>query len=378
MHRAWAGDEMKLGRPHTAPTGSVEEAAAYWVMRLDSPGCAPSDRAAFEKWRATHPSHGRAYASARRALAAVDQHLGSAELTGLGERVFRETGKSPKPLRRYAGIGFAAACSLILGVLLYPPNPTDPRLDQQPRIAAGTFETAVGERSTVGLSDDSSVTLNTDTVVEVRFGEHSDIRRLVLVRGQAHFEVAKDPRPFEVLAGGRRIVAMGTAFDVRIDAELGVLVTLLEGRVAVDEATQGATALAPTRNSVGVGASGGTVLNAGEQLIARRNELPRVVRVDMEQVAGWRAGQLVFRDDPLRDVINEINRYSTRKLVLDDDERLNGIQIGGVFKTGSTESFLAAVAELYPVEAHRLGPDQIALVWVDEASGRQGSAQQED
>ena len=236
---------MKPIRLHTVPTGSAAEAAAYWVMRLDSPGCAPSDRAAFEKWRATHPSHAWAYAKARRALAAVDQHLGSAELTGLGERVFRETGKTPRPLRRYAGIGCALACSLILGVMLYPPNADAPGIGPEPRFAASTFETAVGERSTVGLPDDSSVTLNTDTVVEVRFVENSDVRRLVLVRGQAHFEVAKDPRPFEVLAGGRRIVAMGTAFDVRIDPQLGVRVTLLEGRVAVDEGIQDATALSP-------------------------------------------------------------------------------------------------------------------------------------
>ena len=83
MLRAWAGDEMKLVRL-TKPAGSVEEAAAYWVMRLDSPGCAPADRAAFEKWRAAHPSHAEAYSSARRALAVVDQHVGSAELTRLG------------------------------------------------------------------------------------------------------------------------------------------------------------------------------------------------------------------------------------------------------------------------------------------------------
>ena len=365
---------MKRIRLHTMPEGSVEEAAAYWVMRLDSPGCTPSDRAAFQKWRATHPSHGRAYARARRALEAVDQHLGSAELTELGERVFRETGKSPRPLRRYAGIGSVAACALILGVLLYPPNPADPESDQQPRIAAGTFETAIGERSTVALSDDSSVTLNTDTVVEVRFAENPDIRRLVLVRGQAHFEVAKDPRPFEVLAGGRRIVALGTAFDVRIDTELGVLVTLLEGRVAVDDGIPPASVLSPPQDLSGVAALGGTVLNAGEQLIARRDEPQRIVRADVEQVAGWRAGRLVFRDDPLPEVVNEINRYSTRKLVLDDDVRLDGIQIGGVFKAGSTDSFLRAVEELYPVEAHPLGPDQVALVWVHEASDTPGSA----
>lgn len=43
------------------------------------------------------------------------------------------------------------------------------------------------------------------------------------------------PRPFEVLADGRRIVALGTAFDIRIDEERGVFVTLVEGRIAVEE-----------------------------------------------------------------------------------------------------------------------------------------------
>src|SRR5690606_34195438 len=83
-------------------------------------------------------------------------------------------------------------------------------------LATQAFRTELGQRSTVTLPDGSVVTLNTDTVVRTRAdGE----RRLVyLDKGQAFFEVAKDPRrPFVVTAAGRTVTALGTAFDVRVD-----------------------------------------------------------------------------------------------------------------------------------------------------------------
>ncbi len=364
---------MKLVSIDKVSKRPVEEAAAYWVVRLDAPGCRPADRAAFEKWRATHASHADAYARARRALAIVDQNLDSVELMDLGERVLEEAGTSRRPSFRSAGIGLAVACAMVLGVALFLQNSVEPDIDRQLRTIESSFETAVGERSTVVLPDDSVVTLNTDSLVEVPHVGNADVRRLILVRGQAHFAVEKDARPFEVLAGDQRIVALGTAFDVRIDEDLGVLVTLVEGRVSVSEGRVRDTAAVSPGSADG--ASGGeasarTVLRAGEQLIARPDAPPEVIIADVEQVVGWREGQLVFRNDPLRNVVKEINRYSTKKLVVDDDARLDGIQIGGVFKTGSTASFVAAVEELYPVEARRVAADQVALVWVDQTIDR--------
>ena len=57
---------------------------------------------------------------------------------------------------------------------------------------------------------------------------------MALLRGQAHFDVVRERRSFEGLADGRRVVALRTALDVRIDDGRGVLVTLVEGRVAID------------------------------------------------------------------------------------------------------------------------------------------------
>ena len=212
--------------------------------------------------------------------------------------------------------------------------------------------------------------MNTNSLIKLRFNENSDIRQLVLLRGQAHFEVRKDPRPFEVLAGGHRIVALGTAFDVRLDAELGVQVTLMEGQVTVDEVVESVANIATKTSTVPETSTTTetptrTDLKAGEQLIARHHEPPTVVKADLEQVVGWREGRLVFRDDPLRDAVKEINRYSTKQLFISDDERLETLRVSGVFRTGSTAAFVTALETFYPLKGERIAYNRTELQWWD-------------
>ncbi len=356
---------MRLVNTDRFSNRSVDEAAAYWVMRLDAPGCAPSDRAAFEEWRRADAEHAEAYERARRALALVDRHLGSIELTDMGEQVFVET-KSGHKSRFRRNAGAALAASLLLGAVLLFQLVQDPAPEQPVQVADNRFETAIGERSTVTLPDDSAVSLNTNTLVEVRFTQNSDTRQLVLVRGQAHFDVRKDPRPFEVIAGDRRVVAIGTAFDIRIDDELGVMVTLVEGRVSVEEDASEVDSTSSNLTDAGAHLQHRTVLEAGEQLIARPDRTEEVVLADIEQVVGWREGQLVFKNDPLHHVIREINRYSTEQIVI-DDERVGALEIrAAAFTAGSTTKFVSAVEGMLPVKAQRVALDKIALVWEDE------------
>ena len=76
-------------------------------------------------------------------------------------------------------------------------------------------------------------------------------------------------------------------------------------------------------------------------------------------------GKLLFRDQALPDAVSEINRYSRRKLVVDDDARLDAIRISGVFLAGSTRSFIEAVETVHPVKAHPIAWDRIELFWLD-------------
>ena len=352
---------MSTHRPRHAPQGHLE-AAAYWVLRLEGPDCSPADRAAFEAWRTESEDHARAFAQARDALGTLDRHLNDPELTALGERVFEATHMPRQRLLQRAVAGLAAGVAVLLGAALYWQNAPEPAVRAAQAPAASTFETALGERSTVELSDDSTITLNTDSRIAVHFTERSDARRLTLERGEAHFQVAKDPRPFEVLAGNRRIVALGTAFDVRLLPDQdSVLVTLVEGRVLVD--TVGSADADPAR------APGEhpphTQLEAGEQLVVKPDAPPTVLDADLERAAGWREGRLLFRDHALPDAVSEINRYSRRKLVVDDDARLDAIRISGVFLAGSTRSFIEAVETVHPVKAHAVAWDRVELFWLD-------------
>ena len=336
--------------------------AAYWAVRLDSKDCGPADRAAFEAWRNAEDANADAAVRVQRALAGVDRHSASPELTALGDQTLADTAT---PRWRWSA---AAAALLAIGAVVLavaPRDRTEPP-DREARALAEplVFDTAVGERSTVALPDESIVTLNTDSLLHARFARQSDVRRVTLVRGQAHFDVKPDPRPFEVLAANRRIIALGTTFDVRIDPEFGVQVTLLEGRVSVDEiesAASGAegSGMSPTR----------TDLQPGEQFTSGSVVPAKVTPDDMERATSWREGRLVFRDDPLATAVREINRYSLDKLHIDDNARLHDIRISGVFRTGSTRTFVTAVQTVHSIEARSVGPGHTELSWRDPDPG---------
>lgn len=345
---------MSAKRTHPSETRrTIEETAAYWAMRVNSPQCRPTDRAALEAWRREQPAHAEAYARTERALAFVDSQLGSPELSALGDQVLAETRRVPWQWFRVTA-GAAAVLTLAVGLYFTVFNPHDAG---SVRHMANTYETAIGERSTAILPDGSTVILNTDSRLVVDYT--SDVRRLTLAKGQALFEVTKDPkRPFEVLASDRRIVAVGTAFDVRVDTGVGVQVTLLEGRVSVDEVFTETVAETAGRES--------NELSAGEQLIARVNTPTVVAAVaadDIERITSWRDGLLVFRDEPLANAIKEINRYSTTQLLLNDDPRLAGIKISGVFRAGRTTSFILALEAVHPISAQQVAADRITLLW---------------
>src|SRR5262249_55156254 len=136
---------------------------------------------------------------------------------------------------------FAAAAAIIVAVVAFYALPSSLQYGSAAgptragqKLDGGIFTTAVGERSTVALSDGSSVVLDTQSRIDVAYSP--DQRRVRLTSGQAWFQVAHNAGwPFVVEAGDRRITALGTAFDVRLgNRENSVQVTLVEGKVAVE------------------------------------------------------------------------------------------------------------------------------------------------
>lgn len=211
--------------------------------------------------------------------------------------------------------------------------------------APTVYRTGPGERRVATLSDGSQIELDSSTEVRIRYSEQA--RDLWLQRGQARFAVAHgDRRPFSVVAGGQKVVATGTSFDVDMLGS-ALYVTLLEGHVRVSE--QDAQ---PRTNAH-------TELDPGQQLVVSQQGEARVVPANIERVLAWQSGQLIFDDEPLATAIERVNRYTVEHLVI-ADPRVGELRISGVFHTNNVRGFVETLTSYLPVQAEGR-PDGIVL-----------------
>lgn len=336
---------------------SPAEAAARWAVRLDGDSVPDEDRRAFEAWRNHSIENAAAYERATAAMRVFDDAQDDQHLDALRRAALRY-----QPERSFLGAKTLAAgiALLAIGLATLIAFQGGPNLFKRAPVAslyekgAADYVTRRGEKLDVTLPDGSAITLNTDTDLDVAFdGRH---RTVEVLRGQAFFNVAKDPlRPFIVVAGGKQIVAVGTAFDVRLDKER-VEVLLVEGRVVVENVTQAGSA-APTAET----ANASIHLNPGEALVATDKEVIHAAAQDAERLLKWRDGLIEFDNTTLAEAVAEFNRYSAQTIRI-EDPKLATLPISGVFRTNSQRKFLEAVTNVHPVSVEYRGTDEFALV----------------
>lgn len=199
--------------------------------------------------------------------------------------------------------------------------------------AVDHYRTEIGEKRTVRLADGSVVRLNTGSSIEVALGKKE--RSIRLLRGEASFDVAHDTvRPFIVDADGAKVRAVGTAFSVRLRADLAE-VTVTQGVVLVrDDQSAGRRVTAGNAAAVRQGAIAVTPL-AGRD-IARR--------------LAWQQGRLSFDGDTLAQAVEEFNRYRTSPIVI-GDPALSGLRIGGTFRSDRSDDFAHALEQSFGIRA---------------------------
>ena len=311
---------------------AIRDQAIAWRMRHEE-GLSAAEQAAFDAWLA-EPRHHDAYAAADTLWAASGELERHPQFEATRAWAEQASGRAWMT-RRAMAAAFAAVVVGAGGLFGYLQTLPKPLVDQ-------SFRTAIGQQATVSLPDGSQLTLNTDTVVRTRADEN---RRLVyLDRGQAFFKVARDARhPFVVQAAGRTVTALGTAFDVRV-ADGGLKVVLVEGKVRV----QSAKPIAPTAPPMT------TDMAAGSQLVAVSDADWRLTSTNVARETSWLTGQLVFDDQSLAAIVEEMNRYSKRKMVV--DEGVAERRLSGNFTPGDVHGFSQALRAAGLAEL-RDGPD---------------------
>lgn len=202
------------------------------------------------------------------------------------------------------------------------------------------YRTTVGAVAAIPMSDGSKVTLNTNSQIRIAITERE--RRVHLGRGEAFFEVAKDPsRPFVVVAGDCKVVAVGTKFSVWREAgEVRVAVT--EGRVRVERSDGDASP--QTADEV----TAGSIAHAGDAgVLVQRKHLREV-----EEDLSWLRGFLFFHDVPLAEAVAEFNRYNRVRIVI-ASPNIAAIRIGGNFRSTNVAGFVRLLQDGFSIHVEQ-------------------------
>lgn len=288
----------------------IKTRAAEWIARLHAGDCTPLDHDRFREWLTSDPRNGPVF-----------EHMTELwELSGGLPRpapvaIPTRATRSPALSRRHALAGLVATVFLAA-----PP--------WEGAHASRIEETGTGSIRDIRITPHAHCRLDTRTRLVV--GRNGQQARLC--HGQVMLSVA-GPDPFHLSADGMTVQLHDqTAADIRINRS-NTEVTAVRGKVFLT-----ATALREA----------GRWVMPGQRLRMYRNGGWNIDYPDLETLLSWQGGELVFRNQPLAEVIEEINRYASRQIVL-SAPRLASQRLSGVYHVRQGDAFLQMLPRLLPL-----------------------------
>lgn len=351
---------------------SLEAKAAEWLAKLDADNPSNEDLEAFRRWINKDKAHYQAFESMIdfwEDLNVLTQVVSPRE----ENRQHRSVKSNPYSMRNGIGVVMSGLCAfaMIIACVVLAPHLITP--------SPSVYLTEIGEQKIIELPDHTMVFLNTNSRLEVNYGQQK--RRVSLVHGEAHFDVFHNPDvPFEVYAGERLVRALGTAFTVHV-RKVDVEVVVTEGIVEIDtqkpvvrnvtfieenaSSNQAEESRSASDSSVSTPVfAGGIQVKAGSSAVysdEALGEIKLMLAEKIEEKLSWRQGILIFKGEPLESVVSEISRYTPLEIII-PEKRVRELKVGGLFKVGDTESLFEALREGFGIHATKTVDDQIYLV----------------
>src|SRR5690606_13862251 len=172
------------------------------------------------------------------------------------------------------------------------------------------YTTGFGEQMTIQLPDESIIQLNSNSTLTWGREWENEGERIVNLEGEAFFQVEHlDGLPFVVNTDDISVHVTGTQFNVNSRRQK-TMVYLDEGKVnvAVKERPDEKYAMEPGEELV--------YQASADQLEQKKVEAP-------EEISGWKEGVLVFREEPLMDVLESVSDIYGKEFVTKDSALLH-------------------------------------------------------
>ena len=310
--------------------------AKDWLVRLTSGDATHDDLCALDAWRNQSTAHAEALVRASRFW----KELGPA-VAAVAAVATREHGRAaPRRERRVSRRGLLAggfcAAGAVAAVAVRPPLGLWPSLSD----LAADYRTGTGQQRRVAVDAGISVELNTATSLNLRHSGSDS--RIELISGEAVVATTKPEQYVTVLAHNGRVSTFAqTVFSLRCGGDR-VKVTCLEGEVQVAYGDRVA------------------ILRRQQQIAYDGQGLGGTRNVDGAVVTSWRQGMLVFQNDPLVDVIEEVNRYRRGRIVLTNADLGNRL-VTARFRLDRLDDVVVQVSQVFGARVRSLPGDIIFL-----------------
>ncbi|MGA4636218.1 FecR domain-containing protein [Pseudomonas solani] len=299
----------KPGEQRIAP--AIAAQAVQWLVELQGGTPSRQRQDAWQRWRAADPEHERAWQrieSVNQGLRGLNTPSALAALDAPSSRSRRDALKLLTLLVIAGGGALAVRESDPLLAL---------RADQS---------TAVGERRKLTLADGSTLSLNTDSALDIRFDARQ--RLLHLRQGEMLVEAVEEARPLRVETPQGLILLHGGRLAVRLQ-ERRSQVSLFTGEAQVFSHGQRLALQPGQRLNLDARGSGAT-------------------QVADENSVAWINGMLVASSMRLGDFLAELGRYRHGRIGC--DPAIADLRLSGTYPLDHTDSILAMLPRTLPVE----------------------------
>lgn len=292
----------------------LSEQAAGWFVRLVANDLSPRERRDYLTWLKTSDRHvealldiyryhgyGRKAKLNMRSSPDSDPGANVIQFMPRGTPVIHHERETPRRPRRslkvaaaIAGVAFSVVCGWTVKAFYF-----DKRIG-----------TSVGEWDRAMLADGSVLRIGPNT--QLRWSLDANQRLIVLSRGEAVFEVAKDPsRPFIVSTPMGEVRAIGTEFGVSLTGASTAVVTVAHGKVAVSKPSNGRIVVDGQSAAV-------AELVADQQIVVSAAGVQPVIQVDATRELQWATGYYEFRGETVSQAIEQFNRRNKLQVVMAD------------------------------------------------------------
>lgn len=317
--------------PESAPLSDAQKQAIRWQSRLSAKKCPEKTKQAFDDWLNASSEHAEAFQMIQY-LWEQFGHLPSVAGAELNEA--RKVAKQTQANRRRS---YAALVLFAVGIGLVTTRP-----DLAFKLTARHYQTAKGQTLSIALSEGSTIQLNTDSDIEA-----ADIfgwRKAWLANGEAWFSIQHNQQQaFEVYAGPGRIWDIGTQFNVLTEADK-TTVTVQEGEVGLaSDNTEPLT------------------LTAHQQIsFDKLGHLSKMTEIKPEAIGSWRSGVLIFQNQRLTDVLQQLSRYHPAEFTVQDPSIENQL-ISGRFSTTDLKETLNTLSLGMGLNINQTQPGQFFI-----------------